>query len=395
VSISGAIAIAATLGAGCSCGETRRRPPGERDADGGTVGGETGAQCSDGIDNDSDGLVDCAESSCLGAPGCSHDGGPRIDAGFGGCEAFAFEAEEGLAPVDIVWIIDNSGSMDEETVLIQDNLNAFAASLTSSGIEDYRVIVITDPAAFGLSVPAPLGVDAERFLLVAHDVQSHDALSDLIETLPSWMPFLRTDSIKHIVHVTDDESNMGWEELRTTLTASIGMFTSHAIASPPGERHCPLDSFCPPFPEQDGCTGPHGEAEDNGDEYWALSMATGGVQLSICSADWSVVFGTLERSIAVPMPIPCEFEIPDPPDGMTFDRHRVNVRYSPGSGGASETFPYVGTDDGAACPPGGIGWYYDDATAPTEIRLCPSTCTRVEEDEGRVDIELGCETIFG
>lgn len=404
VSVLTALLVAALPG----CGEPRPMRPGNRDAgpggggDSGPGSGETGAQCSDGIDNDGDGVSDCDETSCFATPACVPDGGPGIDGGFMGCDAVAFEAETNFAPVDIIWIIDNSGSMDEETRVIQDNINSFAASISASGI-DYHVIVITDPSAFGLSVPAPLGTDTTRFRLVTWDVQSADALTDAIASYAPPPPaigysdFLRPDAVTHFIHVTDDESSMSAADFRTQMTALLGHgFTSHVIASPPGSTHmlCLPGFGC--IGTEDGCAGSFGEAADNGDIYWALAMATGGQRLSICSADWSVVFRTLEATIAVPMPIPCEFAIPEPPAGMAFDRTRVNVTFTPSGGGAPTTFPFVGTADGADCRVGVNGWYYDDPLNPTQIILCPSTCTLVEGDESaRVDIALGCETIFG
>ena len=49
----------------------------------------------------------------------------------------------------------------------------------------------------------------------------------------------------------------------------------------------------------------------------------------------------------------------------------------------------------ASCPASGDGWYYDNPAAPTQIILCPSTCTAVEGDmTGEVDVTLGCTTVI-
>jgi hypothetical protein len=342
---------------------------------------ETGATCGDGLDNDGDGVTDCAEPSC--APSCGLvDAGP-VDSNFAGCESAAFEAETGIAPVDIVWIIDNSGSMDEESTLIQANINGFVAALSTSGITDYHVVVITDPSAHGLTVPAPLGTDPSRFLLVNNDVRSHDALSDVVLTYPRWSAFLRPSSVLHFIHVTDDESNLSAASFRSMMGAALDgrPFISHAIASPPGSMHR----------GDPGCAGSYGEAADNCQECWDIANLTGGLRISICSADWTSVFATLVASIGVPVPLRCEFAIPPAPEGMTFDRNRVNVDYTPGSG-ALIRYPRV--DGPASCTAG--GWYYDDALAPTQILLCPAACAVVESDPAaRVDIALGCATFFG
>jgi hypothetical protein len=163
-------------------------------------------------------------------------------------------------------------------------------------------------------------------------------------------------------------------------------FTVHAIASPPGSDHCEPDpSFC--FTRDDGCSGPNGDAADNGDQYWAIASATGGQQLSICTADWSGLFTSLSSAIGVPMPLPCRFVLPPAPDGMTLDRNEVNVLYTPTGSTTDVLIPWVRTFDG--CGPSG-GWYYEG----DDIVVCPATCSTISADEsGQIDIVLGCETI--
>src|SRR5262245_27178640 len=68
--------------------------------------------------------------------------------------AVPYEATQATAPVDILWVIDNSGSMGEEEDRVQDNMNNFAMSIAASGV-DYHVIVITDTGH--VNVPPPLG----------------------------------------------------------------------------------------------------------------------------------------------------------------------------------------------------------------------------------------------
>lgn len=88
----------------------------------------------------------------------------------------------------------------------------------------------------------------------------------------------------------------------------------------------------------------------------------------------------------------CSYNVPQP-DGGTVDFSQVNVQYTPGNGGAAETIPAV--SGASACPSSGDAWYYDNASAPTTIILCPSTCNTVSQDNsGEVDILTGCQTIF-
>lgn len=87
----------------------------------------------------------------------------------------------------------------------------------------------------------------------------------------------------------------------------------------------------------------------------------------------------------------CQYLIPTPTDGSP-DFNAVNVVYQP-MGGNAQTFPRV--MDMASCPANGNGWYYDNASNPTQIILCPASCTLVEGDmTGEVDVTLGCSTVI-
>src|SRR5690606_25797195 len=57
------------------------------------------------------------------------------------CAATNIEAKR--AEVDVIVIIDTSGSMNEETDQVKQNLNAFAQSIGNSGL-DYNVIMIAE-----------------------------------------------------------------------------------------------------------------------------------------------------------------------------------------------------------------------------------------------------------
>lgn len=391
-------AIVLLAAAGCECESSGRMPrrdgsvgPGD-DGGGGLV--ETGALCGNGVDDDGDGLSDCNDSSCAGSGSCpGFDGGPPRDSGFMECAGSSVMAEVRYAPIDIIWVIDRSGSMDGEARLVQDNLNRFAAAIEASGIMDYRVVVLT--AAEFVSVPPPLGTDPEHYLFIEENVQSNDGFTAPIRAFPMYSGFLRPDAVTHFVIVTDDESSMSWGEAQPQLRALLGHdFIVHTIASPPGSSHMVCLPIIGCIMTEDGCTGPGGDAADNGDIYWEASAATGGQRLSICTDDWTGLFDTLVAAVAVPTPLPCVFPIPEPPMGETFDRLRVNVVYTPGSTGVPETMRYVGREDGSAdCAAG--GWYYDSWEMPTEIRLCATSCTTVGADRtGRVDIQFGCATVI-
>jgi hypothetical protein len=84
----------------------------------------------------------------------------------------------------------------------------------------------------------------------------------------------------------------------------------------------------------------------------------------------------------------CEYQIPPPPQGQTFDESKVNVVYTPANSGP-QTLTY-----NQSCT-GGTGWHYDDVKNPQKIILCQSTCDSVQQKSGKIDIVLGCATNGG
>jgi uncharacterized protein YegL len=89
--------------------------------------------------------------------------------------------------------------------------------------------------------------------------------------------------------------------------------------------------------------------------------------------------------------LPCQFVIPPPPDGKTLDPNLVNVEYTPGGMGMATKIPKAA---GFADCGSGAGWYYDNEAAPTKILLCPASCAQVKNDsQAKVDVAFGCKSI--
>lgn len=112
--------------------------------------------------------------------------------------------------VDIVFLIDTSGSMGEEAAQVQQNLNDFAQSIEDSGL-DYNVILIgtktgTLPPIFGglpiptVCVPPPLGgpdcSDGPRFHHLNEGIGSTDSLQDILDYYPKYEGWLRPSAYK-------------------------------------------------------------------------------------------------------------------------------------------------------------------------------------------------------
>ena len=78
--------------------------------------------------------------------------------------------------------------------------------------------------------------------------------------------------------------------------------------------------------------------------------------------------------------------IPKPSSGAP-DWNQVKVEYSAGGTPPPVLIPKVSSS--AQCS--GDGWYYDNNTNPTQVNLCPATCTKVQADpKAKIDLLLGC-----
>jgi hypothetical protein len=87
----------------------------------------------------------------------------------------------------------------------------------------------------------------------------------------------------------------------------------------------------------------------------------------------------------------CDFVIPEQGTaGMTINPNKVNVRYTPTGASSSTLVTQTFMSDPNNCGSAG-GWYYDNPSAPTLIKLCPDTCQSLSG--GSIQVEFGCDTI--
>jgi hypothetical protein len=204
----------------------------------------------------------------------------------------------------------------------------------------------------------------------------------MVELYPMYQAFLRPDSVKHIIAVTDDESD--WS--KSTYESQLSALTAPGFGT--DWRFHAVVAEDPPFNFQSHCFT---LAAAVGTTYIQLQQAHGGQFFSLCDTNWNPLWSTLAQSVVAGASLPCTFTIPTPPDGMTLDPGKVNFVYTP-TGGAPITIYNVGSMAGCN---GGPGWYYDDPTAPTQIIACPATCSNLEGDAtGSVKVEFGCSTLL-
>lgn len=148
-------------------------------------------------------------------------------------------------PVDVIFVIDNSGSMTEEIASVVKNINEhFVDEMVKAGL-DYRVIMIVihgesnqwgNTACFEeplSTIPKggcatignnPPGNNPGKFYHYSYDVQSNDSPCIILDTLTAsnnrpdtfglapggWIKWLRKSAFKVFVEVTDDMPSCWW-----------------------------------------------------------------------------------------------------------------------------------------------------------------------------------------
>jgi hypothetical protein len=87
--------------------------------------------------------------------------------------------------------------------------------------------------------------------------------------------------------------------------------------------------------------------------------------------------------------VPCDFKVPTETSSGKVDPTLVNVRFTPANG-APQVIPQTFDGTSGTCGPMG-GWYYDNNAAPTLLKMCDVSCKALGLG-GRVEVELGCQT---
>ncbi len=347
-------------------------------------GGDGGGNGSSGSSGSSGGGDD--SGSLLGSDATSGDGSTT-------CAATTTTAQK--AQVDIIFVIDDSGSMTAEMTQIKTNVNTFAGKIGKSGL-DYRVIFVVRRGTSGntICVPPPLALancadNPPTFYHVNQDVQSDDSLTLALSTYDSaWKNYVRMDAYKVFVEVSDDNAGIYGSPVKAAqfdpqllAKAPAGMFGTAA------KRKYIFNSIVGWTTGTALISGPKcSTAVNNGSEYQTLSQLTGGIVDSVCNTDYSGVLDNIAKGLVTRLG--CEFALPKS-DGGTIDPTKVVVQFTP-SGGPAKTLTQV--TDASKCGAITDGWYYDDNTSPTKILLCPTTCSTVGADQsGTISVLLGCK----
>jgi hypothetical protein len=349
------------------------------------------------------------------------------------CAAIASEAQATALPVDIIWLVDNSSSMQTAVAQIKLGLNAFAATIESKSL-DYQVIMlalrnkqspitINGGTRYPVCIPQPLAGDdncgdGARFFQSSIDIYSTQPLEQFLGTMGQtkgytvadakggepWAQHLRPDATKTIIVVSDDNARLSATDFETFPG---GKNPYNSLILPPGILDPSYNDLFKGYlfggiygwgnaadPSVKCSFADLTQPASSGPTYTTLVTKTGGVRAKLCdgAAAWQPFFDAVAQAVIASAKLSCELVIP-PPSMGTLDPAKVNVAIQ--SGGNQVYLP--GVTDAAACGPAG-GWYYDDPVTPTKVTLCPASCDTAQASvgpgkPGHIEVLFGCATV--
>jgi hypothetical protein len=349
------------------------------------------------------------------------------------CAAASEEATIEKLPVDIIWVVDNSSSMQPAIDEVKKGLNTFAALIAAKNL-DYKVIMLAlrgktlinigGSNRYPVCIPAPLAGDNDcgngpRFFQSSVDIRSTQPLEQFLGTLGQtagymkgeprggdpWLQELRPQASKTIVVVTDDNARLSASDFENFAG---GKNPFNSLTLPPGILHPSWNNLFAGYvfsgiygwgsnaDPAEPCTYSDGtQPPSAGPTYTTLVNKTGGVRAKLCagSAAWGPFFDAVAQAVDNTAKLSCELTIPTPPSGE-IDPAQVNVALV--SGPDQTLLPRV--DGAAACGVDG-GWYYDDPAMPKKVVLCKSSCDAAQAlvgagKTGGIQVLFGCKTVI-
>jgi hypothetical protein len=285
--------------------------------------------------------------------------------------------------------------MADEALWVQNNLNQLFARIVQNNV-DTHVVVISDHGLFGICVPPPLGTgncflpggdtQLPNFLHVPAHIDSHDGLNRIHATFPQYRSALRANSIKSLVIISDDNPTDGpYNQVDPFISAFTAL--DPLLHNGPGDtRSWKMHGIVAFRSAAQGCLGATLGAA--GTIWREIIQKTGGVEGDLCTQNFQPVFDKIaENIVQSSTPLDCEWAIPPPPQGQTFDPNFVNLDFTP-QGQNAERIYYVSSP--GQCGANG-GWHFDRDVSPTRVIACPTSCTRIKAaTDARIDVVFGC-----
>lgn len=197
-------------------------------------------------------------------------------------ETFSVSVSNTERPLDMIWVIDNSGSMDAEAANVRANLSSFISGLDTAS--DLKFLLVSAKGTSGTNVSLPAGLDPTRFMQANIAITSTGGPQTLLDVLTSSKnagnPFFRDESKKIIVFVTDDNS---------ALAANTFLTNVAALGAPSADVS--IFGFIGLGAKISKCQAATGTI------YQTLASQTAGNVFNICEIDWTQHFANLKTDV--------------------------------------------------------------------------------------------------
>ena len=198
--------------------------------------------------------------------------------------------QEEIPVLDVLWVIDNSGSMNQFQTSLSNNISSFMTAFAQTGADYHMAVITTDRWMISpILTPQTPNVEQELGNLVIQGTygsgnekgieMSYKALGSASSAGPG-SAFWRDPATLVVIYVSDepDWSNPGWSSYISffDVLKPPGQFVPYGVISdvPAG---CQYTTF-----------NGHVRNLQPGTGYWDLIDYYGGSWYSICATDWGV-----------------------------------------------------------------------------------------------------------
>ena len=194
--------------------------------------------------------------------------------------------------VDIIFIIDNSGSMYSFQNSLSSHFSDFLNIFLNYNI-DYRIAVITtdNPIFIGDFIDNSTQDPISEFMYKIQSATIHGSgheigLEMAYEATILYPNFIRNNALLSLVFLSDEPDHS---------SQSVNYYYNHFVSLKTDPSQLKINSIIGDYPS--GCQYNYFYAQF-GDRYYDLSILTGGNIYSICAADWGIQMQSLATSSA-------------------------------------------------------------------------------------------------
>jgi hypothetical protein len=221
--------------------------------------------------------------------------------GLGDIEAWITDSftQDGTVDVDILFVVDNSGSMGGNQTNLQNNFDSFMNAFVAAGVSYQIALITTDDPEFVGDIITNATVDPVTEFndqidsIGTHGSAQETGLWSAYESTNggdaspvSSTGFFRSDARLVVVYVSDEQD---WSNYRSSMVPSD--YSSNLSALKSSSSLVIAHAIAGDHPS--GCSTNGGATF--GDGYYDVVNDLGGTFMSICASDWSTTMDTLAR----------------------------------------------------------------------------------------------------